>query len=96
MRTTKIAQDAPNSCPEDTVWRVIGTMSGTSCDGLDVVLVEIRDGGTAVTLLESTAFDYGPEWSERMRGLPALSHPEATRLEQEWSEWVSDRIAGLI
>lgn len=96
MRTTKIAQDAPKSCPEDTVWRVIGTMSGTSCDGLDVVLVEIRDGGTTVTLLESTAFDYGPEWSERMRGLPALSDPEALRLEQEWTGWVSDRIAGCL
>ena len=96
MRTTKIAHDAPKSCPEDTVWRVIGTMSGTSCDGLDVVLVEIRDGGTAVTLLESTAFDYGLEWSERMRGLPALSDPEALRFEQEWTEWASDRIAGCL
>jgi len=96
VRTTKIAHDAPKSCPEDTVWRVIGTMSGTSCDGLDVVLVEIRDGGTAVTLLESTAFDYGPEWSERMRGLPALSDPEALRFEQEWTGWASDRIAGCL
>ena len=96
MRTTKIAQDAAKSCPEDTVWRVIGTMSGTSCDGLDVVLVEIRDGGTAVTLLESTAFDYGLEWSERMRGLPALSDPEALRFEQEWTGWASDRIAGCL
>ena len=96
MRTTKIAHDAPKSCPEDTVWRVIGTMSGTSCDGLDVVLVEIRDGGTAVALLESTAFDYGPAWSERMRGLPAQSDPEALRLEQEWTEWASDRIAGCL
>ena len=73
------------SCPEDTVWRVIGTMSGTSCDGLDVVLVEICAKGRAVTLLESTGFDYGTEWSERMRQLNTLSEASALQLEQELS-----------
>jgi len=96
VRTTKIAQDAPTSYPEDRVWRVIGTMSGTSCDGLDVVLVEIRNEGTAVTLLEWTAFDYGSEWSKRLRELPILSELEALRLEQQWTEWVSDRIVGCL
>ena len=84
------------SCPEDTVWRVIGTMSGTSCDGLDVVLVEIREKGRAVTLLESTGFDYGPEWSEHMRGLRTLPGSEALQLEQEWTRWVADRLAGCL
>ena len=96
MRTTKITHDTPMSCPEDTVWRVIGTMSGTSCDGLDVVLVEIRAKGEAVTLLESTGFDYGPEWSERMRQLNILPERKALKLEQEWTRWVADRIAGCL
>lgn len=96
MWTTKITHDAPNSCPEDTVWRVIGTMSGTSCDGLDVVLVDIRNEGHTVNLLEFTSFDYEGGWLQRMQDLPTLSDSEALQLEREWTEWVSDRIEGCL
>ena len=69
-------------------------MSGTSCDGLDVVLVEIRDGGTdrdpgsnrrPSTMVEAMA--------DRMRDFSGLTDPEALRLEQEWTGWVGpDRL----
>ena len=49
-----------------------------------------------MTLLESTAFDYGAEWSDRMHRVGTLSESETLQLEQEWTEWVSGRIAGCI
>ena len=88
MRASKIAQVGSRSCPQDTVSRVVGTMSGTSCDGLDVVLIEVDPSGIEVMGLAFKAFPYPTAWQERLRALGALSDADALDLEARWTAWV--------
>jgi len=57
--------------------RVAGLMSGTSADGVDVAVVDIRDG--AVRLL---AFDVFPYAAALRREILALCRPESARLDR--------------
>ena len=41
MRMSKINHERRESDLANGVCRVVGTMSGTSCDGLDVVMIEV-------------------------------------------------------
>ena len=63
-------------------------MSGTSCDGLDVALIEVRNDGYEVRWLALKEFAYSDAWAARMRGLGTLPEREVRRLEQEWTDWV--------
>lgn len=96
MRTAKIAQAGPRSCPEDTVSRVVGTMSGTSCDGLDVVLIEVGPSGVEVNGLAFNAFPYPAAWQERLRALGTLSDVDALDMEAEWTTWVTAKLRPLL
>ena len=96
MRATKIAQVGPRSCPQDTVSRVVGTMSGTSCDGLDVVLIEVDPSGMEVMGLAFKAFPYPKAWQERLRTLGSLTDADALDLEAEWTDWVMAKLHPLL
>ena len=63
-------------------------MSGTSCDGLDVVLIEVDPSGIEVMGLAFKAFPYPTAWQERLRALGALSDADALDLEARWTAWV--------
>ena len=96
MSDTKITHDGRPSCPEDTVYRVMGTMSGTSCDGLDVALLEVSSSGSDVRWLALKAFSYDEAMADRLRGLSGLTDAEALELESEWTAWVASALAPLV
>ena len=96
MSDTKITHDGRESCPEDTVCRVIGTMSGTSCDGLDVALLEVLSSGSEVRWLALKAFSYDEAMADRLRVLSGLTDAEALELESEWTLWVASALAHLV
>ena len=74
------------STPEPTL--VMGTMSGTSCDGLDVVLCRIGRSGQPVELLALNSMAYPRAWSERLQQLGAEDLDGVKKTEQEWTAWV--------
>lgn len=69
---------------------VLGTMSGTSCDGLDLALCAISDGGGpgSCRLLAFSAVPYTEDWSLRLRRLGERTDEEVRELEGQWTRWV--------
>ena len=96
MWKAKIAHDRPKPCPEDTVLRVVGTMSGTSCDGLDVALIEIEADGLGVRWLALKEFPYSGPWAARLKGMGTLPDEAVLDLEQDWTRWLADRLEPLL
>lgn len=80
--------------PESTL--VIGTMSGTSCDGFDVALCRIGNNGGDVDLLEMRQVNYPPHWVKVLRNLGRCAATEAAEIEAEWSAWVMKALEGCL
>ena len=57
------------------VYKVIGLMSGSSLDGLDIVYTELEDSGGAWTykIIASTCATYSEEWIHRLQNAPILN-----------------------
>ncbi len=63
-------------------------MSGTSCDGLDLVLLQMDEDGGGVQVLESEGFGYPESLQNRLRGLGEANETAALELERDWTLWV--------
>ena len=68
---------------------VLGTMSGTSCDGFDVALCRIGAGGGHVELLDIRQVDYPERWMNALQHIGECTSAEAIKVEAEWSVWVA-------
>ena len=71
---------------------ILGTMSGTSCDGLDVALLEVSASDESCTLLAFKSVDYPEDWRSRLSRLALLPETDLPIIEAEWTRWVSARI----
>jgi anhydro-N-acetylmuramic acid kinase len=71
---------------------VLGTMSGTSCDGFDVALVQIGATEESCTLLEFKSVDYTDSWKSRLSALASTPEENLPAIELEWTQWVADVI----
>lgn len=67
---------------------VLGTMSGTSCDGLDLALCRIGQRGLTIELLETASKAYSMEWTGSLQCLADMEPVAVHRLEAEWTAWV--------
>lgn len=88
----------PTLIPMDRPTLVLGTMSGTSCDGLDLALCAISEGGgpESCTLLAFTAVPYTEEWSLRLRGLAEQTAEQVREMESQWTRWVAAAIGAAM
>ena len=80
-------------CPPDG-WHVLGLMSGTSVDGLDVASVRIF-GGTGGTpwrcdLLDVVTLPYPSELHEALWQAMKLGAEDLARLDKRWAEWSAE------
>jgi len=75
---------------------VIGTMSGTSCDGFDAALCRIGNDSGDVELLEVRQMDYPLRWVKVLRNLGECAPKEASEIEVEWSAWVLNALEGCL
>lgn len=73
---------------------VLGTMSGTSCDGLDLALCAVGPAPENLELLAFTSVPYSADWRSRLRSLGQADAQEAASIEQDWTLWVADVIKG--
>ena len=92
----KINHEGRESDLVNGVYRVVGTMSGTSCDGLDVVMIEVSTFDEEVRWLAIREFAYPKSWVDRLRHLGSTTKADAHQLEQQWTQWVGDKLAPLV
>ena len=82
---------------EKSNYRVIGVMSGTSLDGIDLVFTEINMVGEAkFSILASETFPYTPEWRQKLSDAINLEATELTKLDNEYTNYLARVISRFI
>ena len=64
-----------------TNYRVIGLMSGTSLDGLDIICVRFSYRNTWKYQIEfSTTYSYSDEWIQKLKTAPQLNEEKIKKI----------------
>jgi len=83
------------------VYKVIGLMSGSSLDGLDVVYAELQEQqstqrqGTRLwgyTILQTATYPYSEEWRRRLATAPGLSALDYQLLHVEYGRYLGEQV----
>ena len=78
---------------ENKIWYVIGLMSGTSLDGVDLVYVKItRNNEYNFIILEKTSINYSDKWKNKLKEAFTYSDDKIRKLDVEYGQF----LAGLI
>ena len=90
LKTTELGAYGPNR-----PFRVLGTMSGTSMDALDVVEAEFTctDGRWDGSIKVLHEVPLGANWPERLNTLARSGAAEWFECERDWSRWCAAQIA---
>jgi len=87
------------------VYKVIGIMSGSSLDGVDIAYVELqeqqvtqRQGSRSwgFAILQAKTEAYSAEWRLRLAGAPGLSAREWLLLHAEYGRYLGERVNAFI
>ncbi|HXB07704.1 MAG TPA: anhydro-N-acetylmuramic acid kinase [Puia sp.] len=87
------------------VYKVIGIMSGSSLDGVDIAYVELqeqqvtqRQGSRSwgFAILQAKTEAYSAEWRRRLAGAPGLSAREWLLLHAEYGRYLGERVNAFI
>ncbi len=72
----------------------VGLMSGTSLDGLDIVLCELERQGDdwSYALLKQQTVAYTDSWRARLQDAPGLSGRALLLLHREYGEWMAREV----
>ncbi len=70
---------------------VAGVMSGSSLDGLDVVVVKFEDDKW--TIIDAVNLDYNAEWENRLRDYHILSAREYIALKYQYSHYIGEMLS---
>ena len=76
------------------IYRVIGAMSGSSLDGLDLAFTEFEEQGGKWSFETKAAacYEYSDLWKEKLKNACSLSAREHTLLHTEFGRYMGDRI----
>src|SRR5579871_6032469 len=92
------------------VYKVIGLMSGSSLDGLDIAYVHLQERGSGAArsaargeaagwdfqLIHTECVPYPNEWRERLARATGLSAREYWVLHTEYGRWVGEQVERFI
>ncbi|HEY4335878.1 MAG TPA: anhydro-N-acetylmuramic acid kinase [Puia sp.] len=80
------------------VYKVIGLMSGSSLDGLDIAYVHLQEraGKWEYEFVHTETRPYTPEWRERLAAAPGLSALDYQLLHVEYGRWLGETVARFI
>lgn len=80
------------------VYHVIGVMSGSSLDGLDIAFVELDEQGGIwkFNILEASCVEYASEWTERLRDSAKLTAYDFARLHADYGHFTGHAINQFI
>lgn len=72
---------------------VTGMMSGTSLDGMDLVLCRFSLENTwKYEVIASETYEYTPEWKDRLTGAPSLGAEGFILLHQEYGRFIGEQV----
>lgn len=80
------------------VYRVIGLMSGSSLDGLDIAFVEFQENGGKWTyeMLKADCYAYDEEWIERLKNATSLPALDYQLLHVEYGHYIGKQVNRFI
>ncbi|MEO5788285.1 anhydro-N-acetylmuramic acid kinase, partial [Gelidibacter sp.] len=74
-------------------YNVIGVMSGTSLDGLDIAHCTFTcSEGWEFKILEAETCPYPSDWVEKLRNLVTFTKLELVQLDEEYTSFIGDAI----
>ncbi|PHR94638.1 MAG: anhydro-N-acetylmuramic acid kinase [Leeuwenhoekiella sp.] len=80
-----------------TSYTLLGVMSGTSLDGVDLAYVEfVKEDSWSYTILKSTTTAYSKEWVQRLEHAVALPAEELKSLDVEYTRYLGSIIKTFI
>jgi len=80
------------------VYRVIGIMSGSSLDGLDIVFTELYENGGKwnYEIASAACYPYPGEWTEKLRSAISLNALEYQLLHTEYGHYIGQQVNRFI
>ena len=74
-------------------YNVIGVMSGTSLDGIDLahIYFTVIDGKWEFEILESETVSYGNDWLNKLKTAVDFSKAELKKLNEDYTAVLADR-----
>ena len=82
---------------ENNTYQVLGVMSGTSLDGIDLAFVTfIKDQKWDFTLHSAETISYSREWKQRLQGGIHLDSEELQVLDEDYTEYLASVISAFI
>ncbi|WP_100615451.1 anhydro-N-acetylmuramic acid kinase [Confluentibacter citreus] len=80
-----------------TSYKVIGMMSGTSLDGIDLVYVEFNKYSKwDFTILKAQTFEYDDTWREKLRNLVTASMDDLKTIDSDYTHYIAHVINEFI
>ena len=79
-------------------YTILGMMSGTSLDGLDLVLAELqaKQGRWTFRILRSSCIGYEPEMRKKLLAAIGMSAPELLAFHKEYGRWLGKQAAEFL
>ena len=86
------------------VYKVIGLMSGSSLDGLDIVYAHLQEKasttkgpkGWEYTLVHTACYPYSDEWRQRLAAAPGLSALDYQLLHAEYGRYLGEQVLKFV
>jgi anhydro-N-acetylmuramic acid kinase len=80
------------------VYKVIGIMSGSSVDGLDIAYVHLHEAGGkwAYEILAADCIDYSPEWKQQLTNAIHLPALEYQLLHTRYGHFIGEKVNHFI
>jgi len=80
------------------VYRVIGLMSGSSLDGLDIVFTELHENGGkwSYEIVHTDCYSYPAEWIERLKTAISLTARDYQLLHVEYGHYLGQQVNRFI
>ena len=80
------------------IYRVIGLMSGSSLDGLDIVFVELNEerGQWNFEIRSAACYEYSATWKERLQNAVSLTALDYQLLHTEYGHYLGQEVNRFI